>query len=145
MTVTVSTDDDIGREEVLAIYSANGWSAAKKPSQLISALRNSHSLVTARDGDGKGIFTAGGTYLVSGERILVSSGKSLAAFIEYDEDATRLAFSLTETAEVSVVSPASPRKVTLDGVETAEFIFDGASSIVTLSLPAGSGTLEIVK
>jgi hypothetical protein len=48
--MTVTTSDDVGREEVLAICSANGWSAANKPSQLISALRNSHSLVTVRDG-----------------------------------------------------------------------------------------------
>ncbi|MCD6308464.1 MAG: heparinase II/III family protein, partial [Candidatus Latescibacteria bacterium] len=100
------------------------------------------ALIVARDGDGKGVFTAGGTYLVSGEQILVSSGKPLAAFIEYNEDATMLMFSLTEVAEVSAVSPASPRKVTLDGVETTDYIFDGAASIVTLSLPAGSGTLE---
>jgi GNAT superfamily N-acetyltransferase len=50
MQVTISISDEIERDEVLAIYRANGWSAAEKPSQLTSALRNSHSLVTARGG-----------------------------------------------------------------------------------------------
>jgi GNAT superfamily N-acetyltransferase len=33
---------------VLALYQANQWSSADKPQQLLAALRNSHSLVTAR-------------------------------------------------------------------------------------------------
>lgn len=51
MNVTISRNDEIERDEVLAIYGANGWSAAGKPTRLMSALRNSHSLVTARDGN----------------------------------------------------------------------------------------------
>ncbi|MEO8249965.1 MAG: hypothetical protein ABI589_11395, partial [Burkholderiales bacterium] len=35
-------------DEALALYRANGWSAAAKPAQLVAALRGSHSLVTAR-------------------------------------------------------------------------------------------------
>ena len=50
MQVTIQIGDEIERDEVLAIYRANGWSAAEKPSQLLLALGNSHSLVTARDG-----------------------------------------------------------------------------------------------
>ena len=48
MTVHISLDDAIGVDEVLALYQANQWSSADKPQQLLAALRNSHSLVTAR-------------------------------------------------------------------------------------------------
>ena len=48
MTVHISLDDAIGEDEVLALYQANQWSSADKPQQLLAALRNSHSLVTAR-------------------------------------------------------------------------------------------------
>ena len=48
MTVHISLDDAIGEAEVLALYQANQWSSADKPQQLLAALRNSHSLVTAR-------------------------------------------------------------------------------------------------
>ena len=48
MRTTISLADAIAEPEVVALYQANGWSAAGKPEQLLSALRNSHSLVTAR-------------------------------------------------------------------------------------------------
>jgi len=38
-------------DSVLALYQAVGWSAAEKPEALCQALANSHSLVTAWDGD----------------------------------------------------------------------------------------------
>lgn len=44
----ISLDDRIGRDEVIALYVANGWSSAEKPDQLMAALHGSHSLVTAR-------------------------------------------------------------------------------------------------
>ena len=48
MQVEISMDDQIHTEEILEIYKANGWSSADKPIELVAALRNSHSLVTAR-------------------------------------------------------------------------------------------------
>ena len=48
MDIKISLNDKIDDDEVLAIYKANNWSAAGKPTQLLSALRGSHSLVTAR-------------------------------------------------------------------------------------------------
>ncbi|PKO71771.1 MAG: GNAT family N-acetyltransferase [Betaproteobacteria bacterium HGW-Betaproteobacteria-14] len=48
MKIEVSLNDKIEVEEVLAIYRANNWSSADKPEHLLAALRNSHSLVTAR-------------------------------------------------------------------------------------------------
>jgi ribosomal protein S18 acetylase RimI-like enzyme len=45
-------NDIIGDEEVIGLYRSNGWSSADKPKELLAALRNSHSLVTAR-ADGK--------------------------------------------------------------------------------------------
>ena len=46
----ISLDDGVERGEVVAIYRANGWSSAEKPVELMAALRNSHSLATARIG-----------------------------------------------------------------------------------------------
>ncbi len=48
MQVDISMHDQIDADEVLDIYKANDWSAAEKPTELMAALRNSHSLVTAR-------------------------------------------------------------------------------------------------
>ena len=44
----ISLDDDVQKDEVMDLYRANGWSAAEKPDKLLPALRNAHSLVTAR-------------------------------------------------------------------------------------------------
>lgn len=46
----ISLDDRIEADEVVALYRANGWSSAEKPVELLAALRNSHSLATARIG-----------------------------------------------------------------------------------------------
>ena len=48
MQVEISMNDQIHTEEILEIYKANDWSSAEKPIELMAALRNSHSLVTAR-------------------------------------------------------------------------------------------------
>jgi ribosomal protein S18 acetylase RimI-like enzyme len=48
MQSEVSMTDTIATGEVLDLYLANGWSAAQKPVQLIGALKESHTLVTAR-------------------------------------------------------------------------------------------------
>ena len=48
MATVISLSDKIGDNEVLALYRANDWSSAEKPALLLSALRNSHGLVTAR-------------------------------------------------------------------------------------------------
>jgi GNAT superfamily N-acetyltransferase len=44
----ISMNDVITEQEVIDIYKANAWSSAEKPKELMAALRNSHSLVTAR-------------------------------------------------------------------------------------------------
>jgi len=46
--INISFEDTIEIPEVVELYAANNWSSADKPSALIKALRNSHSLVTAR-------------------------------------------------------------------------------------------------
>jgi len=48
MQADVSLIDTVEEREVIALYTANGWSSAEKPTELLSALRNSHSLATAR-------------------------------------------------------------------------------------------------
>ncbi len=46
--IDISFDDTIETPEVIELYKANDWSSADRPAELINALRNSHSLVTAR-------------------------------------------------------------------------------------------------
>jgi GNAT superfamily N-acetyltransferase len=48
MAAIVSLSDCVEEPEVVALYAANGWSSARKPRELLAALRNSHGLVTAR-------------------------------------------------------------------------------------------------
>lgn len=44
-------DRNLPPEQVIALYKANDWSSANKPELLLNALQNSHSLVSAWDGD----------------------------------------------------------------------------------------------
>ena len=48
MEIKVEVNSAIEEREVVELYRLNNWSSAEKPSQLLSALRNSHSLVTVR-------------------------------------------------------------------------------------------------
>lgn len=48
MSFIISECDEIGENEVVRLYKENKWSSAEKPAHLLAALRNSHSLVTAR-------------------------------------------------------------------------------------------------
>ncbi|MGO3343824.1 MAG: GNAT family N-acetyltransferase [Marinomonas sp.] len=48
MNLEVTFDKNISEAEVIALYKANEWSSAEKPKELMAALTNSHSLVTAR-------------------------------------------------------------------------------------------------
>lgn len=49
MSLAISLVDSVDEDEVVSLHSANDWSSAKKPAQLMAARRNSHSLATARD------------------------------------------------------------------------------------------------
>ena len=49
MNLSESRDLPVGK--VIALYAANGWSAATKPEELCNALRNSHSVVSAWIGE----------------------------------------------------------------------------------------------
>jgi len=46
--IEISFDDAVDVSEVVNLYAANGWSSAEKPGELVAALRNSHSMATAR-------------------------------------------------------------------------------------------------
>jgi ribosomal protein S18 acetylase RimI-like enzyme len=48
MNLEISLADRIKEGELVALYRANEWSSAGKPKELMEALKNSHSLVTAR-------------------------------------------------------------------------------------------------
>ena len=50
MDIKVELNGEIEEAEIVELYRANGWSSAEKPEQLLPALRNSHTLVTARIG-----------------------------------------------------------------------------------------------
>lgn len=51
MNIKISETRDISMEQIVALYKANNWSAAKKPTQLQKGLLNSHSLILAWDKD----------------------------------------------------------------------------------------------
>ncbi|MPR32690.1 GNAT family N-acetyltransferase [Salmonirosea aquatica] len=51
MEIIISDRRDLKIEDILALYQANEWSAAGKPSELHQGLLNSHSLYTAWEGD----------------------------------------------------------------------------------------------
>jgi len=44
-------DKNLPEDKVIALYSALKWSSSEKPNELISALANSHSVISAWDGD----------------------------------------------------------------------------------------------
>ena len=48
MNIKIELNGEIEEAETVALYRANEWSSAEKPELLLSALRNSHTLVTAR-------------------------------------------------------------------------------------------------
>jgi hypothetical protein len=49
--ITFSERRDIAIEQILPIYESNGWSSAQKPQALHQALLNSHTLISAWDGE----------------------------------------------------------------------------------------------
>jgi GNAT superfamily N-acetyltransferase len=51
MEIKIEINGQIEEAEVVELYKANHWSSAEKPEKLIPALRNSHTLVTARSGN----------------------------------------------------------------------------------------------
>jgi GNAT superfamily N-acetyltransferase len=51
MSIQIKETKDIKQSEVIDIYKANKWSSAQKPDELFNALLNSHSLLTAWDGE----------------------------------------------------------------------------------------------
>ena len=48
MDINIELNGPIEEAEIIELYSLNGWSSSEKPEQLLPALRNSHTLVTAR-------------------------------------------------------------------------------------------------
>jgi GNAT superfamily N-acetyltransferase len=51
MKIVLSENRDIDKTQIIDLYKANKWSSAEKPDELIKALKNSHGLITAWDGD----------------------------------------------------------------------------------------------
>lgn len=51
MNIKISEKRDISIVQILELYNANKWSSAEKPIKLQNGLLNSHSLISAWDGD----------------------------------------------------------------------------------------------
>jgi GNAT superfamily N-acetyltransferase len=49
MDINIELNGSISEAEVVELYRSNKWSAANNPKSLMKALRNSHTLVTARN------------------------------------------------------------------------------------------------
>lgn len=49
--IVFSERRDLAIAQILPLYGANGWSAAHKPTALYQALLNSHTVISAWDGD----------------------------------------------------------------------------------------------
>jgi len=51
MKIELSEKRNINRDQILELYRKNKWSSADKPNELLKALKNSHALISAWDGD----------------------------------------------------------------------------------------------
>lgn len=51
MNIKISESRNIPQELIIELYKSNKWSSADKPNLLEKALKNSHSLISAWDGD----------------------------------------------------------------------------------------------
>ncbi len=51
MKIEISEKRQIDKDKILDLYRQNRWSSADNPDKLIKALENSHSLISAWDGD----------------------------------------------------------------------------------------------
>ena len=51
MRIEISDRKDIKLEDIIQLYRANSWSSSEKPNELYNGLMNSHSLITAWNGD----------------------------------------------------------------------------------------------
>jgi len=51
MDIIISARRDLQKADIIALYQANKWSSAEKPKELYNGLLNSHSLITAWDGE----------------------------------------------------------------------------------------------
>ncbi|MBD0400680.1 GNAT family N-acetyltransferase [Flammeovirga sp. EKP202] len=51
MNITLSESTEIPQEQIIELYKANKWSSADKPDVLYKALTNSHTLISAWEGE----------------------------------------------------------------------------------------------
>jgi len=51
MDIQIRETREISQAAIIALYKANKWSAADKPNELFQALQNSHTLISAWEGD----------------------------------------------------------------------------------------------
>ncbi|TSJ40620.1 GNAT family N-acetyltransferase [Mucilaginibacter corticis] len=51
MNIQIKETTEVKQADIIALYKANGWSSAEKPDLLYKGLLNSHSFITAWDGE----------------------------------------------------------------------------------------------
>lgn len=51
MNIKLSEDKNLPMGQIIELYSKNKWSSANKPKELLKALENSHTLITAWEGN----------------------------------------------------------------------------------------------
>jgi len=51
MNIQIKETTEVKQADIITLYKANGWSSAEKPDLLYKALLNSHSFITAWDGE----------------------------------------------------------------------------------------------
>jgi GNAT superfamily N-acetyltransferase len=51
MRIKLSDGNITDTDQILSLYKSNKWSSAEKPAELLKALKNSHGLISAWDGD----------------------------------------------------------------------------------------------
>ncbi len=91
--IELREDKELPRDQVLALYRANKWSSADKPDALLNHLRESHSVVSAWDGEeliGLGNVMSDGQLVAYYSHLLVSPER------QNDGVGTRIARRLME-------------------------------------------------
>ncbi len=51
MEIKIEVNGKLTEAELVDLYSSNSWSSAEKPKQLLAAMMNSHSVISARAGE----------------------------------------------------------------------------------------------
>lgn len=99
--------------------------------------------IVALDKADGAVCIARGTYLVEGDRILISSTNPLTACVLCDAGCTKATCYIEEASDVTIAVKGKPETILVNGVPSAEFTYEPSASIVSLALPEGEITVDI--